>query len=59
MPASAAARVSEQEAKKTAHSANSGATSASNCQTLRVDPRRGRGLARTASTAAPARNAAR
>ena len=43
MPASAAARVSEQEAKNAAHSASSGATTASSCQTLRVLPRRGRG----------------
>ncbi len=59
MPASAAALVSEQEAKNTAHSPNSGATSESNCQTLRLAPRFGCGRARTASTAAPARSAAR
>ena len=36
MPASAAALVSEQEAKNAAHSASSGATSPSSCQTLRL-----------------------
>ena len=59
MPASAAARVPEQAAKNAAHSPSSGATSASSCQTLRLAPRFGCGRARTASTAAPARSAAR